>query len=140
MRAGPALAGKRDDPDFKSKLAGLWKHPSLKSHNWTRGSSTPPGDEATTLYRDHMTQYLGMINAAYGPVYKLAGYAGGFPLQVAGCLAFLMPKHAGSAVPDEACEIWEALRGSKDPRIGALCKKIKPMLKASCRHGAGPAA
>ena len=139
------LAGKRDDPDFnKAKLAGLWRHPSLKTYNldpWFIG--TPLDDEdAITLYRDHITQYTGKINTAYNPVYKLAGYAADFPLEVAQCLAVLIPRHEGSVVPYQACEIWGTLRKSKDPRVEALCKEIKPMLRMSYPHwsGAGPAA
>ena len=75
-------------------------------------------------------------------MYKLAEYAEGFPLQVAECLEALIPRHKGDIVPDEACEIWETLRRSKDPEVEALCKKIKPMLRMSYPHwsGAGPAA
>ena len=144
-QAGPVLAGKRDDPDFdKARLAGLWRHPSLKSHNldaWFIG--TPLDDEeAITLYRDHITQYPGRISGMCNPVYKLAEYAERFPLQVAECLLVLIPQHAGSVVLDTACEIWETLRRSKDPRVKALCKTIKPMLRMYYPHwrGAGPAA
>ena len=145
QQAGPVLAGKRDDPDFnKARLAGLWRHPSLKGHNldaWFIG--TPLDDEeAITLYRNHITQYRGRISGTCNPVYKLAEYAEGFPLQVAECLEALIPNHRGDIVPDEACEIWETLRRSKDPEVEALCKKIKPMLRMSYPHwsGAGPAA
>ena len=145
QQAGPVLAGKRDDPDFnKARLAGLWRHPSLKGHNldaWFIG--TPLDDEeAITLYRNHITQYRGRISGTCNPVYKLAEYAEGFPLQVAECLEALIPRHKGDIVPDEACEIWETLRRSKDPEVEALCKKIKPMLRMSYPHwsGAGPAA
>ena len=145
QQIGPVLPGKRDDPDFnKARLAGLWSRPSLKNHNldmWFM--NTPLGDEeAITLYRDHITQYRGKINTSYDPVYKLAEYAEGFPLQVAQCLAVLIPKHEGSIVPYQACEIWETLRRSKDPRVKDLCKQIKPMLKMFYPHmdGAGPAA
>ena len=145
QQAYHVLAGKRDDPNFnKARLASLWKHPSLKIHNldpWF--ISTPLGDEeAITLYRDHITQYKGKINTAYDPVYKLAEYAEGFPLQVAQCLAVLIHKHKGSILPDVAGEILEALRRSKDPRVEVLCKEIEPMLKTFYPHmdGAGPAA
>ena len=145
QQAGPVLAGKRDDPDFnKARLAGLWRHPSLKGHNldaWFIG--TPLDDEeAITLYRNHITHYRGRISGTCNPVYKLAEYAEGFPLQVAECLEALIPRHKGDIVPDEACEIWETLRRSKDPEVEALCKKIKPMLRMSYPHwsGAGPAA
>ena len=143
-QAGPVLAGKRDDPDFnKSKLAGLWRHPSLKIHNLDAWFVNTPLDdeEAITLYRDHITQYTGKITA-YDPVYKLAEYAEGFPLQVAQCLDVLIPKYKGSVVLDEACEIWEKLRRSKDPQVEDLCKKIEPMLRMFHPHwnGAGPAA
>ena len=145
QQAGPVLAGKRDDPDFnKARLASLLRHPSLKNHNLDAWFIDTPLDdeEAITLYRDHITQYPGRISGMYNPVYKLAEYAADFPLQVAECLAALIPKHEGSVVPDEACEIWETLRRSKDPEVEAICKKIEPMLKTFYPHwsGAGPAA
>ena len=125
------LPGKRDDPNFnKAKLAGLWKHRSLKSHNLDAWFINTPldGEESMTLYRDHIMQYPGMINTAYNPMYKLAEYAADFPLQVAECLEALIPKHAGSVVPDEARKILETLRRSKDPRIESICKRIEQML------------
>lgn len=144
-QAGPVLAGKRDDPDFnKARLADLWRHPSLKNHNLDAWFMDTPLDdeEAITLYRDHITQYPSRISGMYNPVYKLAEYAEGFPLQVAECLDVLIRNHEGSVVPDEACKIWETLRRSKDPRVEVLCKEIKPMLRMFYPHwnGAGPAA
>ena len=129
-QAGPIMAGKRDDPNFnKAKLAGLWSHPSLKIHNLDAWFIHTPLDdeEAITLYRDHITQYTGKITA-YDPVYKLAEYAEGFPLQVAQCLDVLIPKYKGSVVLDEANGILEKLRRSKDPRIESICKRIEQML------------
>ena len=125
------LAGKLDDPNFnKSKLAGLWKRPSLKSHNLDMWFVNTPLDdeEAITLYLDHIRQYAGRIDATCNPVFKLAEYVAEFPLQVAECLTVLMPKHAGSVVPDQAHEILNTLHESKDLRVKAICKKIDQML------------
>ena len=121
------LAGKRGDPAFnKSKLAGLWKHRSFRSHNldmWFR--ATPLDDEsAITAYRDHITQYPGKINGGCNPVYKLGEYAENFPLEVAECLLACVPKHVGGIVPDKVREILEALLKSKDPRVKLLCVEI----------------
>ena len=137
-QTGPILAGKRGDPNFdKARLAGLWRRPPLRGHNLdTWFISTPLDDEtAIGLYRDHIVQYTGKINAAYNPVYKLAGYAADFPLEVAECLEALVPKHAGSAVPDAAYEILDSLSASKDPRVTDKRNKIGMMLKTPSPRG-----
>lgn len=123
-QAAPILRGKRDDPNFdKARLAKLWRHPSLKGCNLDRWFVNTPLDGGTsvTLYRDHARQYWGRINAAYDPAYKLAEYAADFPLQVAECLEALVPRYAGSALPEKAREILGSLSESADPRIRDAC-------------------
>ena len=145
QQTGPILAGKRDDPNFdKARLAGLWRRPSLKEHNLDVWFMNTPLDDETTirLYRDHLRQYKGGVNAAYNPVHKLAEYAADFPLEVAECLESLVPKHAGSVAQHAAYEILESLSASKDPRVADKRNKIELMLKAPGPRGniADPAA
>ena len=125
-QAAPILRGKRDDPNFdKARLAKLWRHPSLKGCNLDRWFANTPldGEASVTLYRDHARQYWGRINAAYDPAHKLAEYAADFPLQVAECLEALVPRYAGTAVPEKAREILGSLSESADPRVRDACRR-----------------
>ena len=114
------------DPKFDTaNLEGLWKHAFFKDCDLSMWFTNTPLDAQTSirLYRDHVKQCTGDIDAAYNPVYELGKYADKFPSETAECLEALMSRY-GSAVPEKARDIFEQLCRSNRGEVGAICQKI----------------